>query len=470
MPRSVRTRLTIGVTVLVALALGAGAVWFVHSVENNLVGRIRSADAAALVAVRDQVQRDGRVPRELRDVPGRPNTGLQVIGPDGNVVAASPNVQGQEPYSGWRDLDRDGDGRRSPRPLPPPTQAPSGATPADNVALTGLTVSTPDGPVSLVAASSLDGVRDSVSELTRMLWLAVPFLVALIGFGTWLVTGRALRPVEAITRQVEDITATNLHERVPVPSSRDEVAHLASTMNDMLERLDGAAARQRQFVSDASHELRSPIASIRTELEVALLHPEVTDWDLVARNALAEDIRLEALVADLLTLARTDEVRDPGRLQPVDLAALARDDASRSRRVPVVVHEPDGPGSAVVTGRADELGRVLAHLLDNAARHAQSQVDVALGAGERFGHPGRIVCTVDDDGPGVPVEDRERIFERFGRLDEGRQRDVGGAGLGLAVVRALVERHGGTVTCDEHPGGPGARFTVTLPAAAPTQE
>jgi signal transduction histidine kinase len=460
---SVRTRLTLGVVALIAVVLAAGSVWFVRTVESNLVGRIHAADAEALQALRTDVERDGRVPPRLGQAPGRPSTGVQAIGPDGSVIAANPDADGRAPFLR-------NDSRRA---------GAAAASRRGDLALTALTVSTPDGPVSLVAASSLDSVHSSVDELTRLLWFTMPALVLLVGLGTWLVTGRALRPVEALTRQVDDITATNLHERVPVPASGDEVAHLARTMNSMLERLDMAAIRQRQFVSDASHELRSPIAAIRTELEVALLHPESSSWDAVARNALAEDERLEALVADLLALARSDEGRGDDRPLAVDVAEIVWVEAARARRVPV---EVTGAPSVVVAGRADDLRRVFVHLVDNAARHAASRVVVTVGEPSPVA-PVTVGITVDDDGPGVPALEREHIFERFVRLDEDRSRtsagpahgnagadwsggSVGGSGLGLAVVRALVERHGGTVSCAESPSG-GARFTLTLPIPTP---
>jgi len=228
----------------------------------------------------------------------------------------------------------------------------------------------------------------------------------------------------------------------------------------MLERLERSVVRQRQFVSDASHELRSPVATIRTELEVAQLHPDRTDWDEVARNVLLEDERLERVVADLLVLARLDEepALDRRGAPEVDLDAVVQAEAARARRLPVDVHMV---GPAKVRGRVDELTRLVGHLLDNAARHGRSAVSISLVA-----VPGSLitVLAVDDDGPGIPPDQRDAVFERFGRLEEGRSRDGGGAGLGLAVVRRIAERHGGSVQITESPLT-GARFVVDLPSA-----
>jgi signal transduction histidine kinase len=254
---------------------------------------------------------------------------------------------------------------------------------------------------------------------------------------------------------VESITSRTIDRRVAVPDTEDEVARLAETMNAMLNRLDSAQQRQREFVSDASHELRSPVASMRTELEVALAHPDTTDWPGMARRVLGEHDRLEHLVDDLLQLARLDEGRKL-RVEDVDLDDIVLTEANHARRLPV---RTSAVSAGRVRGEPRVLEQVVRNLLDNAARHGDSQV--AVGVAQSNGH---VVLTVDDDGPGVPVPDRQRIFERFTRGDTGRARDDGGTGLGLALVRRVVDAHGGTITCEESPLG-GARFAVTLPSS-----
>jgi signal transduction histidine kinase len=303
--------------------------------------------------------------------------------------------------------------------------------------------------LTVVAASPLAEVIRSLDGVRRSLWVALPVLVALVAGVAWFVTGRALRPVEAMRSEVEAIRHSTLHRRVPEPSTGDEIGRLAATMNEMLDRLEAAAEGQQRFVADASHELRSPVASLRAQLEVALHAGDEAALRDAVSGALVEEARLEALLADLLVLASVDEGATPPPTR-VDLAAVAVDEARRPRRVPVRV---DGEGS--VEGSAVQLGRVVANLLDNAARHATSSVRVLVTGGW---------IVVDDDGPGIPEPDRERVFERFTRLDQGRGRDTGGAGLGLSLVRSVAGAHGGRAWIEGSPLG-GARVVVALPAA-----
>ena len=307
--------------------------------------------------------------------------------------------------------------------------------------------------VEVIVAASAEGIDRTVERLRDAIWIAVPIAMLLTGLATWLLAGRALRPVRAITEQTGRIRSGTLHERVPVPTSNDEVSALAGEMNDMLDRLYSDDRRRRQFVADASHELRSPIASIHTQAEVALAHAPDDDARDLAAGVLAEAERLGTIVDDLLALARHDEtLAPPGGVVDLDDIVIAC--ASRTRRVPVDTSRVSG---GQVRGRVDELTRVVTHLLDNAARHATSAVRVSLiTAGDR------VELTVEDDGPGVEPGDRERIFERFVRLDEARVRDDGGAGLGLAVVGAVVTAAGGSIEVTESDLG-GARFVASFP-------
>jgi signal transduction histidine kinase len=227
-------------------------------------------------------------------------------------------------------------------------------------------------------------------------------------------------------------------------------------MNEMLDRLEDASTRQRRFVSDASHELRSPVASIRTQLEVALRRPNRDDWAVVAQRVLAEDERLEQAVADLVELARLEEGDTTTDSVEVDLDEIVFEECARARAVPIDTARVSG---GRVLGRRDALARVVRNLIDNAARHAETNVKVLLSDAD-----GTVELVVADDGPGIAPEDRERVFERFTRLDEGRARDAGGMGLGLAVVKSTIERHRGTVHIEDNPPH-GARFVVRLPAA-----
>jgi signal transduction histidine kinase len=286
------------------------------------------------------------------------------------------------------------------------------------------------------------------TALTVML-IGFPLLLGVVAAVTWLVTRRALRPVEGIRREMAAIThSEDLARRVPEPDTHDEIARLASTTNETLAALETSVERQRRFVADASHELRSPIASLRTQLEVAAAHPELLDLD----GAVEDTVRLQRLAADLLLLARLDAGERPNDAK-VDLAGLAREEAEGRTGVTVDAEPVE------VAGSRGQLGRVLANLLDNAQRHARTAVTVRV---RREGD--RAVVGVADDGDGVPDGDRERIFERFVRLDAARSRDDGGAGLGLAIARDVAVRHGGTLTAGRGPAG-GALFELRLPLA-----
>ncbi|GAA1703288.1 HAMP domain-containing sensor histidine kinase [Kribbella yunnanensis] len=305
------------------------------------------------------------------------------------------------------------------------------------------------GDVTVQAGAELATARDAVSSVSRTMLIGLPLLLAVVALVTWMVTRRALAPVEAIRTELAGITAArDLRRRVPVPDSRDEVARLARTTNDTLTALETSVAQQRGFVADASHELRSPIASLRTQLEVAAAHPELLELD----ELLADTVRLQHLAADLLLLARLDagDHPDPERIQVTDLVRDAVE--GRTARLDLTA-EP------VVLGNKTRLSRILGNLLDNAERHTRQEVRVVVSS-----TGGQAVIQVQDDGPGVPEADRDRIFERFVRLDDARSRDEGGAGLGLAIARDLAQAHGGTLTVTTSPQG-GASFNLHLPLA-----
>lgn len=312
------------------------------------------------------------------------------------------------------------------------------------------------GPYLVHAGASLGPRQSAVGAAKLAMLIGLPALLIVVGGVTWLVTRRALRPVEGIRREMAAITASeDLSRRVPEPDTHDEVARLALTTNETLTALEASVDRQRRFVADASHELRSPIASLRTQLEVGAAHPELLD----VPGAVADTVRLQQLAADLLLLARLDAGEQAGRGR-LDLAALVREEVSQrsTDRVPV---RTDVRGSAEVAGSRGQLARVLGNLLDNAQRHATGEVRATV---RREG--GRVVLAVSDDGAGVPEAERERIFERFVRLDDARSRDDGGAGLGLAIARDVAHRHGGTLEAGRAEAG-GALFELRLPVAPP---
>jgi signal transduction histidine kinase len=429
---SVRLRITLAAAGLVAVGLTAASFALVRSVHNNLEGEIRRTNQAQLALVAQQLAQ-GRDPSQL-NLPLDPGAGgpplIELRGPDGRR----------------EDLNY-------PRRIPTAQPAP---LPAGQAIRAQQTIATQRGQITLIAQRSLGEVNRTVDSVTASLFLGVPALVAAIAALAWYLAGRALRPVESIRAEAAAITATTMHRRVPEPETSDEVGRLARTMNAMLDRLEASSTRQRQFISDASHELRSPVAAIRAQLEVALRRGGQADWPQVARRILDEDARLEVAVGELLELARVEEGADVEAVD-VDLDDLVLEEATRVRPVAI---DTSQVSAGRVAGDARQLARLVRNLLDNACAHARSRVAVDVTA-----RAGEVRLVVDDDGAGVPPEERERVFERFTRLDEGRGRDGGGAGLGLAMVRAIAERHGGTVAVGDAPIG-GARFVVRLPAGS----
>jgi signal transduction histidine kinase len=331
---------------------------------------------------------------------------------------------------------------------------------------------------TIIVAVPVGAFDHSVALLRTALFVTQPVLVLVLIAVGWRVVGAALRPVESLRSGAERITGADTAERLAVPPSRDEIHRLAVTLNHMIDRLALARERQRAFVADAAHELRSPLASMRVQLEVA---QRLGDWATLGDDLLLDVDRLSRLVDDLLLLARADEgtraagsdgmrmgldaragfdgARRLASVEPVELHDLLRDVAGRysAARVPVTVADrPAGP--LWTEGESDGLRRVLVNLVDNAVRHARSSVRLAAVA-DRAG----ALVTVTDDGLGIARPDRERVFDRFTRLDDARARDAGGAGLGLPIVRELVRRHGGTVVLED--AHPGVRAELRLPLA-----
>jgi signal transduction histidine kinase len=428
---SVRLRVTIAAAGLFAVALGVASFWLVRSVHDNLADEIERTNTEQLEVLAAQLEA-GVAPDDL-DVPA-PGPGgppaYRVVGPGGRPLDAD-DVPGLGPRFRTIPLSEGDPSVRARRQI-----------------------ETAAGRVTLVAERSLDEVDRTVDSVTRVLVIGVPLLVGLVAVLTWWLAGRALRPVEAIRAEAAAITASTIHRRVPEPDTDDEIGRLARTMNSMLDRLEHASLQQRRFVSDASHELRSPVASIRTQLEVALRRDD-PDWPTVAEKVLAEDRRLDEAVTELLELARAEEgkIAEP---TDVDLDEIVLEETARGYPVPIDTRRVS---AGRVRGNGAQLARAVRNLLDNAARHARAHVEVSLEARDDD-----VVLTVDDDGPGIPTDERSHVFDRFTRLDEGRARDAGGVGLGLPIVRAVAERHSGTVTVEDAPIG-GARFVLRLPAA-----
>ncbi len=425
-PRSVRARTTLLATGVVAAALVLASFVLVDGLTRSLasssdsVARARAAELAAELKA-------GTLPAQIQAIS---DDSLAQVVSDGRVLAASANIEGRPAVS---DLRPSGAGAevRIMRGLPDDEER-------EDYRVWLQAATTPDGADAVVyVGPSLEAAQEVGARLATGLLVGVPLLVALLGGALWLVAGRALRPVEAIRSRVAAIGADALDQRVPVPPTGDEVARLATTMNQMLARLAESDARQRDFVAHASHDLQSPLTALRAELEVALLAAE-PDWPTVARGALAESDRMESLVRDLLFLARSDSDTSARTSGLVDLDDIVREEVERARTtspVPITA----ALGAAPVRGQVGDLARLVRNLLGNAVRHATSEVAVTLSLEKEI-----AVLQVHDDGAGVPEDDRERVFERFVRLDPARRRTDPGTGLGLAIVRSVAEAHGGS--------------------------
>jgi signal transduction histidine kinase len=305
----------------------------------------------------------------------------------------------------------------------------------------------------------------------RLAGLAGGGAVALAAGATYLgyrIAKASLRPVNAMRAELDEINATSLGRRVPVPPSEDEIHHLADSVNNTLNRLHAAIEQLRQYVSDASHDLRSPIAAMRAEVEDALVAPQETSVTKVGRAVLDSLDRLQAIAGDLLILARLDEGM-PGARERIDLAELVTAEC-QVRRTSAKRVECSLEFGVVVIGDLLRLRRLLTNLVDNAERHTETMITITLrrepsdeSGDQRFPH-GVAVLEVLDDGDGIDPDKRELVFQRFIRLDAARNKDAGGTGLGLPIARQIAEASEGTLRIEDSPRG--ARFVLRLPAAS----
>ncbi|MGH9186576.1 MAG: ATP-binding protein [Acidimicrobiales bacterium] len=444
---TVRARTTAAATAVVGLALAIAAISLVVLLRTSLVQHIddvadvQAADVAALAA-------EGALPPTLATA-GEDGATVQVVDETGRVIAASAGLDRREPMADFQPAGEEGEARTL-------DDLPIGDGSTFHVV--ALRATTPDGPVTIYVAVSLEPVEEAIGIVRNALAVGAPVLLVLVAVTAWIVVGRALRPVDAMRAEVADISERSLDRRVAVPATDDEISRLAGTMNTMLDRLQASADRQRHFVADASHELQTPLASARTDLEVALAHPDRTEWQGMASDLLAANRRMERLVRDLLFLARSDDSAAQAPTQLVDLDDIVVSEAARLRgdgRVPV---DTSKVSAAAVRGRRDDMARVVRNLLDNADRYASTAVTLELTSDDHI-----VTFVVADDGPGVPPADRQRIFERFTRLDDARTRDTGGTGLGLAIAGEIIDTHGGTIAVEDVLRG--ARFVVRLPSA-----
>jgi signal transduction histidine kinase len=442
---TVRARTTLVAVIVVGAALVVAAIAMVVLLRRSLTGQVRSA---AMLQAQSIAEEEVRLPQASGagiPVGDEDEQFAQVLDPHGRVVDSSANVRNTAAVVRLR----------------PGETARIETTPFEDdpflvVAISAMTPS--EQPRTVIVGRTLDSVGESTSAVVGLLAAGVPLLLLLVGGMTWLSVGRVLAPVESIRAEVEAISTAELHRRVPDPRGRDEIARLATTMNHMLARLQAGQTRQRRFVSDASHELRSPVTTIRQQAEVALTHPDGTSTQELSEVVLEEAARLQRLVEDLLLLAKLDEGTLHLRAVPVDLDDLLFETAERLRGTTNLHVDTSGVSAGRILGDRDQLQRLVRNLADNAARHARRTV--ALSVREEGD---QTVLAIDDDGEGISPSDRARIFERFQRLDEARDRDSGGSGLGLAIVAEIASAHGAAIEVVDGPLG-GARFVVRFRA------
>jgi signal transduction histidine kinase len=442
---SARSAFVAASVVFVVLVIAGGGLAAV--LYRTMLSGVDSAAAGRVSEIADDVQSAGPAGVE----PGLLQTdqrivAVQIIAADGTVVRRSASAP-ELPLIPLAEL---GGGLH--------IGIPEQTSPFGRIRFSAVTLDAPDGRYTILVGEGSATIASTVRTVVVALAVAAPFVIAVSALATYVLVHRSMRSVDEIRSRVAEISASDLTERVPVPERRDEIAALAVTMNQMLARIEAGHAAQQRFVGDASHELRSPLTTIISALEVAVAHPDLFDGDLASGTLIPEAQRMKALIDDLLLLARADERGLTVGSDDVDLDDLASAEVDRLRRTtPLEVRADITP--ARLTGDAEALSRVLRNLLDNAARHARSRVEVDLRPAGDY-----VVVDVADDGPGVPAADRARVFDRFVRLDPDRSRSAGGTGLGLAIVREIVLAHGGTVSIGDRAGG-GTLVSFQLPLA-----
>lgn len=447
--RGIRLRSTAAAVVVVLVALAAGGAALVLLLHASLESTARLAAQTRATEVASIVQGQGvRAAAATIQAESRSGQLVQILSSDGQVIAASSGLVAATPMSPQR---------------PPPGVTRSTEADIDQVRFTGdwRVVSTgiiAHGRAYIVQVGvPIDVQQETVRIVAVFLLFASPLLLAAVAVGVWTLVGRALAAVERIRAEVAMIDEQRIAQRVEVPQTDDEVAALATTMNTMLDRLEASQQAQRAFVSDASHELRSPLATMSAATELAMGADEATRTRLL--GTISDELaRVATLVDNLMILARADAYARGSVHQEVDLDDLVDAEVHRlaatSRRAVIVEVEP----IRLVDADPQRLGQALRNLVDNAERHATGTIRLSLHRSE----DAAVLC-VDNDGPIVPPQDRQRIFERFVRLDESRSRDAGGSGLGLAIARAAAESHGGTVEARTSEDG-WCRFELRLPA------
>jgi signal transduction histidine kinase len=385
--------------------------------------------------------RQGPLPSVLA---GDKGEAIQVLDAHNRVVAATWQLAGKPPMATFRSTSRE---VRAARALCPPAGLQGCMT------VVSSKVYQPEGIWLLYVAVPVVAWYGNATALFLAIGVSV-LMTTMVAAGTFRATNSTLAPINAIRTELAEITSTGLDRRVPVPGNNEEIKFLAETVNDTLDRLEGAYQQLRRFTSDASHDLRNPITAMRAQVEQALMYPDDTDWPRTATAVLAGIERLQAIVTDLLTLARLD-ARAPLTREPTDLGQLvgAELDRRTCSRMQIV---KDLRQDVFIDCDRLRITRVLTNLIDNAERHATSKITVIVRADGPT-----AVLEVIDDGAGIAPEQREMVFDRFTRLEASRDRDAGGTGLGLSIAREIAQAHQGTLTIEDSECG--ARFVLRLP-------
>ncbi len=447
----VRVRSTLVSIVITALAFGVTAGALLWILQRSLEDSSDSASRARSDEIAVQLRSSGPEALEstLLATTG-PTEYVQVLDGGGAVVRSSADAP-TTPLTGPATPDA------------PPRYAEVQDADGDHLRLVVRSVSTPSGPSTIVVAADQDALDETVNTVLGLLAVGLPVLVLVVGASTYALVGRSLHTVEQMRSTVDTISTADLSERLRVPDTHDEVSRLATTLNAMLGRIEDGHAAQRRFVGDASHELRSPLSTLSAALELGSERTGFLEPELVRDRLLPETQRMQHLVDDLLLLARADERALPLRITDVDLDDVLDNELIRLRATSPSLRVVREIVPLQVRGDGQQLTRVVRNLVDNAARHASSTV--VLGCGT---DAGRSWVRIADDGPGIPSHERDRVLERFVRLDPDRARAAGGSGLGLSIVREIVLAHAGHVAIGEPRGG-GTEVTVVLPSAGPAQ-
>jgi signal transduction histidine kinase len=489
LPRSLRFRITAAATLIVTLATVAGAAVFITVLRGSLLDGVASAAQTDATSIGDRLEEAGIA--SVDDDEDVDDRFFQVVASDGALLVSSENAAASAVTTTVTDaastITLDGQEYTVVTVSAEPEE-----TDADEALEDALEDSTEDSSddssdddsgdssdagdagdsgdsgdaedtdeiVTVVAGRSTETAADTIGTVTNLLAIAVPLLIVLVAATTWFTVGRTLRPIERMRREVDDVTSSRLDRRLADPGTADEVGRLAMTLNSMLDRLDTSQRAQRRFVSDASHELKSPLASLRQYAEVASAHPDRISPAELSDAVLDEGARLERLVQGMLVLAKADESSLTAAAAPVDLDDILLGEAHRVKSSTPLTVDATHVGAAQVSGDAGMLNQVIRNLVDNAVRHAHSAIALFLTETDDT-----AIIAIEDDGDGVPEAERERIFDRFVRLDDARARESGGSGLGLAIVSELVRAHGGQVSVTVASIG-GARFEVRLPVAS----